>query len=501
MTVCISAQDFHTYFKPSRCQRRVHLIHHPPPDSDAVAVAHYYAHAAEADRHVERYYFKRLNRPEDLSQLPEKERLQASMDAVLRQEPVIYKPLFSYTWKYKGRRHTLQAEPDFLIWGEDGYSMRHCRMAKKISRDNHPDIFWISQFHGWVYSQIFGEPPVALEVGNATGEISTLPLLDETRLTDMIWQLVTWRQSRKMPYHPVSWTKCQSCHFRDFCWQLAEASEDISLVPNLESALILDLRAQGITTVSQLREQHTVDSLARYEWIESQTPRKIGAKKAQNMLHMAESILTQKPILTQQPRLPESNNWLMFDVEAVPARPGQPEKVYLWGLYLMGEQRENLQLISQTLNRQADRDNWFAFLERMRGLFDTYGDLPLIHWGNFESACIKLYVKRFGDRRGVARRIQRNLLDFFEVLKASVVVPIPSYSLKVLEKYVGFVRPDEDTGGYWSVVNYLKAASTKNQARREEIMQQLLAYNCADLEAMWAVMCWFQDLLHQNQAA
>jgi len=499
--ITISATDFHTYYKPSRCQRRVHLIHHPPPQADTEAVSHYYAHAQETDYHVERYYFKRLNQPLDLSQLEAKARKKATLQAILRQEPVIYKPLLVYTWKHKGQRYHLEATPDFLIWSDGGYIMRHCRMAKKINRDNHPDIFWISHFHAWIYERLFGEWPLALEVGHSTGSMTELPLPDVAKLEQMLDQLISWRESEEMPYHPVSWTKCQSCHFRDYCWNLAEESEDISLVPNLESALILALRQSGVTTVSGLLETHSVESLAAYEWNESLTTRKIGHKKAQAMLHMAQALLTQQPILTQQPPLPDTRHWLMFDVEGVPARPGQPEKVYLWGMYLMGEQEQNLQLISQTLNREADRDNWFAFLERVRELFDTYGDLPFVHWGSFEPYCIKLYTKRFGDRRGVARRIQANLLDFFELLKASVVVPIPSYSLKVLEKYVGFERSDQDTGGYWSVVNYLKSISTKNQARREEIMSQLLAYNCSDLEAMWHIMVWFQELIQKQASA
>ena len=118
-----------------------------------------------------------------------------------------------------------------------------------------------------------------------------------------------------------------------------------------------------------------------------------------------------------------------------------------------------------------------------------------MHWGSFEPYCIKLYSQRFGDRRGVAKRIQNNLLDFFNVLKQSVIIPLPSYSLKVIEKYVGFERPDQDTGGYWSVVSYLKSISTKNMARRDQIRDQLMAYNCSDLEAMWHVMRWFQKLI------
>lgn len=489
----LSAADLYTYFKPSRCQRRVYLIHNPP-ESQAAATA-FYTHAQEADYHVERYYFKRLDKPLDLSQLPPKERKQATLDAILNQVPVIYKPLFETTWQRKGKRMTLEATPDFLIWGEGGYTLRHCRMAKKINRENHPDIYWIAQYHAWVYNRIFGEPPVQIEIGNSTGQILTIPYPEKNAIEDLLEHLLNLRKSEELPYHPVSWTKCQSCDFREYCWQVARQGEDIALIPTLESALILALRESGILTVPALLEQHTPESLASFEWKEGHSPRPIGAEKAQTMLYMAESLITKRPILTKVPDLPDTRHWIMFDVEGVPARPGQPEKVYLWGMYLMGDESRNLQQISPALNRQADRDNWFAFLDSAQKIFDTYGDVPFIHWGSFEPYCIKLYAQRFGDRRGTSKRIQKNLLDFFTVLKQSVIVPLPSYSLKVIEKYVGFERPDQDTGGYWSVVSYLKSVSTKNMTRRDQILDQLLAYNNSDLQAMWHVLEWFKALM------
>lgn len=496
----LSAADLYTYFKPSRCQRRVNLIHHPPAEQ-AQAASAFYSHAQEADYHVERYYYKRLESPLDLSQLPPKERKKATLEAILNQVPVIYKPLLESPWQRKGKRVTLEATPDFLILGADGYVIRHCRMAKKINRENHPDIFWIAQLHAWVYSRIFGQPPAGIEVGNSTGQLIQIPFPEKKPLTDMLGHLLELRQAQELPYHPVSWTKCQSCDFRDFCWEVAREAQDIALIPTLESALILALRHSGIITVPQLLAEHSPESLAGFMWKEGNQPRPIGAEKARNMLYMAESLISRKPILTRQPELPDTSHWVMFDVEGVPARPGQPEKVYLWGLYLMGEHSRNLQMISTALNRQADRSHWFDFLNQAQELFDTYGDVPFVHWGSFEPYCIKLYSQRFGDRRGTARRIQENLFDFFHLLKQSVIVPLPSYSLKVIEKYVGFERPDQDTGGYWSVVNYLKSVSTKNPQRRQQILDQLLAYNCSDLQAMWHVMTWFQQLLQEQTPA
>lgn len=495
----LNSAHIHTFFKPSRCQRRVYLMEHPP-EGMSQAENDYYAHAEEVDYHVERYYYKRLPKPLDLSQVTPEKKEKTSRKAMKRQTPVIYKAAFTYDWSYQGQAVQLEVNPDFILWEPEGYVLRYCRMAKKVTRDNHGDIFWIAQFHAWVMERILGEAPLRLEVGNATGRIMELPLPGTGSVETFLENLMKWRLAEAPPYHPVSWTKCQSCLFKDHCWQIAESVNDIALVPNLEAKLILSLRKAGVLTVAELPEKFNKQSLAEFSFPSGNTEQVVGKAKAESMLQMANAMLSGKPLLKKDPRLPETPHWMMFDLEAVPARPGQPEKVYLWGMHLKGESDENLQLISTTLNRQADRDNWFDFLARCGEVFDTYGDMPFVHWGNFEAYCLKLYVKRFGDRHGVARRIQRNLLDLFQVLKNTAVIPLPSYSLKVIEKYVGFERPDQDTGGYWSVVNYLKSVNTKNAARRDEIMTQLLAYNASDLEAMWQVLCWFEDLIEDFHA-
>lgn len=495
----LNSTHIHTFFKPSRCQRRVYLMEHPPVAMNAMD-NDYYTHAEEVDYHVERYYYKRLGKPLDLSQPPTDQKEKASRKAMKRQIPVIYKAYVSYLWEYAGRQITLEANPDFILWEPEGYILRYCRMAKKVTRDNHGDIFWIAQFHAWVFTQVFGQAPLRLEVGNATGRIMELPLPTSGSVEQFLGNLMDWRQAKSLPYHPVSWTKCQSCLFKTYCWEKAEAVNDIALVPNLEAKLILALREAGVLTVAELPETFNKNSLAAFTFPTGQIEQPVGKAKAESMLQMANAMLSGKPLLKKDPRLPETPYWIMFDLEAVPARPGQPEKVYLWGMHLKGEEDENLQLISTTLNRQADRDNWFDFLERCHTLFNTYGEMPFVHWGSFEAYCLKLYLKRFGDRHGVAKRIERNLLDLFQVLKNTAVIPLPSYSLKVIEKYVGFERPDQDTGGYWSVVNYLKSVNTKNEARRDEIMTQLLAYNASDLEAMWQVLCWFEDLIEDFRA-
>jgi len=103
------------------------------------------------------------------------------------------------------------------------------------------------------------------------------------------------------------------------------------------------------------------------------------------------------------------------------------------------------------------------------------------------------YVDRFGDPDGIADRIQQNLLDLHSVTRRAVVLPVPSYSLKVIEEYVGYRRSQDEYGGDWSMAKYIEAVETEDVELRQEVMEAILAYNREDLEATWAVLLWLRE--------
>jgi predicted RecB family nuclease len=104
-----------------------------------------------------------------------------------------------------------------------------------------------------------------------------------------------------------------------------------------------------------------------------------------------------------------------------------------------------------------------------------------------------MYIQRFGDPKRIARRIRRNLLDLLPVTQSSVALPLPSYSLKVVEKYVGFRRTLEEANGDWAMATYIEATETEDEERRTELYQRVLDYNREDLAATWAVLSWLRS--------
>jgi predicted RecB family nuclease len=140
----------------------------------------------------------------------------------------------------------------------------------------------------------------------------------------------------------------------------------------------------------------------------------------------------------------------------------------------------------------GDQEGWAAFLDAAKKLFAEYGDIPFVHWHHYEKTHINQYIDRYGDPDGIAARVLQNLLDLLPVTKNAIALPLPSYSLKVIEGYVKFQRTQDEYGGSWAMAQFILATETDDEAERNARMAEILKYNEEDLAATWAVFEWLR---------
>ena len=125
----------------------------------------------------------------------------------------------------------------------------------------------------------------------------------------------------------------------------------------------------------------------------------------------------------------------------------------------------------------GERQGWEQFLRYANSIFAEYGDIPFVHWAQYETTHIKTCIARYGDREGIAARVLANLLDLLPITQRSIALPLPSYSLKVVEKHVGFKRTQKEYGGDWSIAKFIEATETEDEKERAEVMDLILTYN------------------------
>lgn len=195
------------------------------------------------------------------------------------------------------------------------------------------------------------------------------------------------------------------------------------------------------------------------------------------------------------PALPTADNYVMFDLEGLPPQLDELDTVYLWGTQVFGADSGDYQAAVAGFGPDGDRWGWLDFLAQARTIFEAYGDIPFIHWHHYETTKIGAYLDRYGDDTGLAERVLRNCVDLLPITRDAVVLPDPSYSLKVVERRAGYRRTLDEYGGDWSIARYIEAVETRDESAREEIMREILDYNREDLEATWAVMGWLRSLV------
>ena len=184
---------------------------------------------------------------------------------------------------------------------------------------------------------------------------------------------------------------------------------------------------------------------------------------------------------------------VMFDLEGLPPHFDELDKVYLWGMQVYGEKPSEFMPALAGFGTEGDREGWEQFLSYAQKIFNQYSEIPFVHWHHYETTKIKSYRDRYGDRDGIAQRVLDNCFDLLPITKKSLVLPVYSYSLKVIEQYAGYKRRMNEFGGDWSIVQYIRAVETEDQDLRQSIMKEILKYNEEDLQATWAVVKWLRS--------
>lgn len=482
------ASDLITRFRPSPCDLRVWLRHHGAPEREATE---YELVLRRLGNRHEREHLVSLGACLDLSKVTEEERIRRTSEAVASRVPVIYQPAFRVMHRFSEIDTEIIGLPDFLMLDGDGYIVRDAKMARRIDEENHPEILLQVQLYGWLFEKTVGAAPKALEVFNGMKEIVPIPR-DCAAALNALERLLEIKQSKDEAYEPVGWTKCGPCGYNERCWNQAEANSDVALVPDVDQNLARTLNDMGVRSRKDLLSRFDFVSLSELKRPFGNREQRVG-KKADRILQFAETMQHGVERILVAPAIPHVPNYAMFDLEGLPPHLDELDKIYLWGVQVFGEKPSDFMSAVSGFGVDGDRESWLAFLANAKKVFEFYGDVPFVHWASYERTYLTKYIARYGDPDGIGGRVMANLLDLLPITRESVILPVPSFSLKVIEQHVGYERKLPEGNGQWAMARYIEATETCDEARRQELMDEILAYNQEDLEATWAVFRWLRS--------
>lgn len=486
--MALTASDLVSYYRPSECGLRIFLRQHgqeeePPSPFDELLIRlgrrHEQSHLASLGAHL------------DISSLPEGGRLARTKEAVATQNPTIYQARLEATANILGSDVRIIGEPDFLLFRGSGYAIRDCKIALRINEKDHPEILLQLQLYGWLFERNFGKAPIALEVYSGRGAIVPIAHDKGTAALGSLSTILAIRSAQDAPYSPVGWSKCGDCGFRNSCLGQAKAKKDVALIIGVDQGLATTLHDLGVHTWAELA-RYDVDKLTELKRPFGNTERKVGGA-APKVTRFAEVMEAGKEVLLAKPAIPDVPNYCILDLEGMPPHLDELEKIYLWGLQVYGKDGGEYLPATADYGPAGEKKGWEQFLGNAEAVFSHYGDLPMVHWAHYERTKLDMLTGRYGDRAGIAERVKNNLMDLLRITQDSIVLPLPSYSLKVVEEYVGFKRTLKEYGGDWAMAKYIEATETEDEGLRESVMGELLAYNREDLAATWTVLQWLKS--------
>jgi predicted RecB family nuclease len=482
----LKASDIYTLFSPSYCERRVYLDAHGVPGAGP---GEFGKLIAELGREHEKRVLKTFPQYINLAGGEMDRRAARTLEAVRKGGGVLYQGVL--IGRPDGSRTEITGIPDLMVRKNGSYVITECKLARHADRTNHPEIGLQLQLYGWLFEKNFGMKPAGLEAFLGDGTLAEIPFSgggDALHALDLIKMNASLGRE---PYSPVGWSKCGGCAFSERCWKIATDSRDPAIIPDLDQSAVKTLRESGVKTLEDLTGRYTPRSLAEVRRPVGTVMKRIGITAGRILMH-AEALKGSQHIVLQAPAIPDSPNMVMFDLEGLPPWFDELDKVYLWGTQVFGEQKGEYQAAMAGFGEDGDREGWFRFLENSAAILKSFGDIPFIHWHHYETVKVKSYIDRYGDRKGIGKKILENCRDLLQITKKSIVLPVPSYSLKVIEKLAGFRRSMEEFGGDWSIAQYIRAVETEDRAARDGIVAEIQKYNREDLEATWAVLQWLK---------
>ncbi len=373
----------------------------------------------------------------------------------------------------------LRSQPDGLVWqgsDQDGhYTPVEIRASKRIK----PDYELALAFHAFVLGQVQGFTPTTGWLVLQDGAWQTVRLRRWlNRIPTLIQSLGAVVTATEMPDVFMARSRCSLCPWQDFCREHSAQSDPLRLLPGVTRTRHPILVSAGITSIGELA-QASVDQLSPLAGL--------GPKAAVQLVRQAQSTHSQKPVwIRPLEGLEGFDPWpqpveLCFDIEADPHHG----VAYLLGVLLIrkGQVIDYHRLMAP--DPAQEQQVWESFLT----LSEQYPQAPIYHFHAFEvQTCRKLALKHGTAPRRLHRLLKR-FVDLHQVVTHGVVLPIESYSLKTIARWLGFEWRLSESGGAQSIFWYAQWLETQDP----HFLEWLATYNEDDCRATYRLKQWLAE--------
>jgi predicted RecB family nuclease len=305
------------------------------------------------------------------------------------------------------------------------------------------------------------------------------------QMEDMRTELLQILLDRQEPEVFIARNRCSMCVWFDHCYAIAQSSNHLSLLPGVTPTRYPVLQAHQLATAEILADTDPLHLHAKTG---------LGREISSKLVSQAQSFVYQQPVLLESARdfkafdtLPTAPIELYFDIEAEPGL----DLVYLHGI-LVVDRVNHRQEFYPFLAKQPDEE-----MQAWRDLvllFERYPDAPIFHFCAYEVQTVSRLARLYGAPNGFVQSLQPRFFDLHEWVTRTVVLPIESYTLKLIARWLGFEWRNSAANGAQAICWYSEWLETGN----EDILNDIVLYNEDDCQATYHVKDWLTAFLAQQ---
>ncbi len=432
----------------------------------------------------------------------------ATLELMQQGVEYIYKGLL--TTGYEGN-HTLLARPDLLIkqegescFGDWIYVPARVELGKRPKQEYQV----IAAFYAFVLGTVQEvEPETAwlmLRGKDARYSVDLVKWIP--RMQEILDQCIQTLYLQTPPEVFISRQKCSLCNWYSSCHQTASEQNHLSLVPGVTPGRYNELKNIDITTLESLTQAHPSE-LEELSGFDSEVAMQIvlqGKSLLENrplilpqalaepIVSYQESLLTlatPQPIKYPQnieidPVVYESITYtvpieLYFDIEAQP----DLNLNYLLGVLVVDRERKTEKFYSFLAENQSEEELiWQQFLE----LVWRYPDAPIYHFCVYEFDTVQRLAKLYRTPSKKVIPVLNRFVDIYEQLTQTLVLPLESYALKSIARWLGFEWRDKQATGAKCIYWYDKWLKSGDR----NLLEIIKRYNEDDCRATHSVKDW-----------
>jgi predicted RecB family nuclease len=375
-------------------------------------------------------------------------------------------------------------QPGYSIWGDWHYAPTEIKLGKRPKLDYQ----MIAAFHAYVLAEVQGALPetswlILRQRGAYAVSLSDMLPRMKAILQDCMELLLEQQEPEVFIAH----NRCDLCPWLSHCYDIAQTEQHLSLLPGVTPSRYIHLQSLQLTTPEALAiaPPKQLETLPGFGSLVADRLVRQAQSSLQNRAipvptRLSNSVITATPtrLLTAE-ELPTASIELYFDIEAAPDH----NLVYLHGVLAVDRLTQTETFYPLLADRPEDECViWQQFLD----LVWQYPDAPIFHFCPYEVQTVRRLSEVYGTPYERVEPLLRRFVDLHERVTRVATLPVESYALKPIARWLGFDWRNPEANGAQSIYWYAQWLTTGDRSFLDAILQ----YNEDDCRATYRVKDW-----------